>query len=93
MMHTFRLLDMAIEILRDGKILVKRPNREELLSIRRGEWQYDELIKKAKEKMQNVEEVFIHSSLPEKPNIRKVDALLVKLREILYLNPSSYIVN
>ena len=44
MMHTFRLLDMAYEILNEGMIRVARPNREMLLSIRRGEWAYDDLI-------------------------------------------------
>ena len=52
MMHTFRLLDMAEEILSSGKIIVKRPNREELLSIRKGEWQYEDLIQRADEKME-----------------------------------------
>ena len=84
MMHTFRLLDMAIEILRDGKILVERPNRAELLSIRRGEWQYEDLIKKAEEKMAMVERVYKDSILPEAPDSRRVEALLIQLREVLY---------
>ena len=86
MMHTFRLLDMAIEILRDGKILVKRPNREELLSIRRGEWEYDDLIKKAEKKMEEVEEIYKNSFLPKGPNLQKVEALLVNLRKKIYTN-------
>lgn len=34
MMHTFRHLDMAEEILAEGKIKVHRNNRTELLKIR-----------------------------------------------------------
>jgi len=63
---------------------VERPNRDELLSIRRGEWQYDALIKKAEEKMQEVESAFEVSELPENPEINQVNNLLVRLRGILY---------
>jgi len=87
MMHTFRLLDMAIEILRDGRVVVERPNRAELLSIRRGEWEYKDLINKAEEKMQELERMFKTSTLPREPNNQKVNALLVKLRERLYGKP------
>jgi uncharacterized protein len=84
MMHTFRLLDMAIEILSTGKINVKRPNREELLSIRKGEWQYDDLIEKANQKMQEVEAAYITSKLQEKPDHKEIEKLLVNLREEIY---------
>lgn len=84
MMHTFRLLDMAQEILQDGKINVKRENREELLSIRNGEWEYDELILKANEKMEQVEKVFLHSNLPSAPDQNKIDQTLVDIRTELY---------
>lgn len=47
MMYTFHLLDMAAEILKDGQINVRRPNREELLRIRGGEYEYDDLIQRA----------------------------------------------
>ncbi len=83
-MHTFRLLDMAIEILRDGKVVVERPNREELLSIRSGEWQYEDLLKAAAEKMQTVERVKKDSLLPSQPDMQKVNTQLVKLRKQLY---------
>ena len=36
MMHTIRLLQVAEEILQEGKLHVKRGNRDELLSIKRG---------------------------------------------------------
>lgn len=86
MMHTFRLLDMAIEILRDGRVIVERPNRAELLSIRRGEWPYDDLIKKAAAKMHKVTLVYEDSPLPPAPDMEQIDALLVALRERLYGN-------
>ena len=84
MMHTFRLLDMAEEILKEGRIYVKRKNREELLKIRRGEWQYDELIEMANKKMKAVESAFKISNLPEEPNREKIEKLLIEIRRELY---------
>ncbi len=84
MMHTFRLLDMAIEILNSGKIIVKRPNREALLAIRRGEWQYEQLIQMADEKMKAVEAAYETSNLPEAPDMTEVENLLVDLRTKFY---------
>lgn len=84
MMHTFRLLEMAIEILNTGEIRVKRPNREELLSIRNGEWPYDELIKMANQKMKEVEEAYKTSHLQDEPDEERIERLLVDLRTELY---------
>jgi len=85
MMHTFRLLDMAIEILATQKINVWRPNREELLSIRKGEWQYDDLIEKANKKMELVQKAYEESTLPDKPDGKKLEELLVELRKAFYI--------
>ncbi len=84
MMHTFRLLDMAYEILSEGKIEVARSNRSELLSIRRGEWAYDDLITKAEKMMKRVEEAYENSSLPKAPDKLKINALLADLRTKFY---------
>src|SRR3990167_7128590 len=43
-MHLVRLMRMCREILTAGEVIVKRPDREELLEIRRGAWEYDRLI-------------------------------------------------
>jgi len=84
MMHTFRLLDMAEEILQEGKIYVKRKNREDLLKIRNWEWSYDELIEKANNKMKKIESAYLESTLPNEPNIAKIENLLVEIRNKLY---------
>ncbi len=84
MMHTFRLLDMAIEILRDGEINVRRPNREELLAIRNGEWEYDELLAKADQKMEELESVSQKTTLPEESNHDLIEKLLVSIRTEIY---------
>lgn len=80
MMHTFRLLDMAEEILYQGIIQVKRPNREELLKIRSGVYQYDNLIQRAEAKVQRINELYETSTLPEMPDKKEVEAVLVAMR-------------
>lgn len=84
MMHTFRLLDMAEEIARFGEIRVRRPNRDFLLKIRRGEFDYDELLGWAEEKIVNIEKLYLQSDLPEKLNVEKINALLVEMRVKLF---------
>ena len=84
MMHTFRLLDMAEEILKEGKIIVKRPNRDELLNIRKGEWGYDQLIEKAEMKMQRLESAWANCELQSSPNESLIEELLVSIRTHFY---------
>lgn len=78
--HCHRLLDMAIEIGSGMGINVRRPNREELLSIRRGEKPYDDLIKEADEKIKRIDEIFQKSNLPESVSKKFVDSLLIDIR-------------
>jgi hypothetical protein len=81
MMHTFRLLRMAREILAEGRIVVFRPDREELLAIRRGEFSYEELVAQAEGMMQEIEGIAARSPLPPKPDERAIERLLIDLRE------------
>lgn len=84
MMHTFRLLDMAAEILERGEVIVRRPNREELLAIRRGDFGYEELLERAEEKLQAIDRLYKSSPLPDFPDKGRIDALLVAVREAFY---------
>jgi hypothetical protein len=84
MMHTFRLLNMAEEIAREGKIYVRRKDRDFLLRIRSGEFEYEDLVSLVGEKIQRIGELFNHSDLPEMPDLKKTEALLVECRETLY---------
>lgn len=82
--HCHRLLDMAIEIGQGKGIIVRRKNREQLLSIRRGEYDYNTLIKEAEEKIKIMDEVFENSSLPEKIDFKFINDLLLKMRKMRY---------
>ena len=83
LLHTFRLLDMAEEILAEGVIRVERPNREELLAIKRGEYGYEELLARAEAKMAAVEAAARASKLPDAPDRGEVERRLVRVREAL----------
>lgn len=84
MAHCHRLLDMAIEIGEGKGIQVRRNNREELLSIRRGEYAYDKLISDAELKIAKMDEIFDNSSLPDKIDFSFIDSLLLKIRKLRY---------
>ncbi len=84
MMHTFRLLDMAEEIAREGVIRVRRPNREFLLDIRAGRFDYGQLVQWAEERMARIEKLYEQSKLPEAPNVEKINRVLIEMREELY---------
>ncbi|WP_118949672.1 DNA polymerase beta superfamily protein [Taibaiella helva] len=84
MMHTIRLLQVAEELLRTGVLNVKRPNREALLAIKRGEYEYEALLLMAEELMGAIRQAAKTSPLPEQPDEQQATALLVKLRQQLY---------
>lgn len=86
LMHTFRLLDMAQEILETQKVLVRRPNRAELLAIRQGKYEYDDLIAQAESKLAQIEIAYQKTRLPAQPNKEKVEAILVSIRQAFYEN-------
>lgn len=85
MMHTFRLLTMAKEIARDGKFQVRRvEDREFFLSIKAGDFEYDELLGMADELIAEVEELFAQSQLPDSSDMALLERLLVEIRQEFY---------
>lgn len=84
MLHTFRLLDMAEEIGRTGKIIVRRPNREFLLEIRAGKFSYEELVDEAERRVERIKTVYASSPLPEMPDLEKINNVLVTIRQEFY---------
>ncbi len=84
MMHTIRLLQVAEEILREGRLNVMRPNREELLSVKRGDYEYEELLSKADKIMEGIVAAYEQSALPAAPNRQSAEQVLVLMRNKLY---------
>lgn len=81
-MHLVRLMRMGIEALRDGKIVVKRPDAEELLAIRNGAWTYEEIIEYAEQMDHEIREVWYKkTSLPKRPNLKFAAKLLMMVQD------------
>ena len=83
-MHLVRLLRMAKEILTGQGVIVKRPDSEELLSIRNGAWSYDELIQYANTMDAELAEIVKVSKLPSVPDVKFIDNWLVQTLEKWY---------
>jgi predicted nucleotidyltransferase len=79
--HLIRLMRMAREILVDHKVYVKRPDREEILAIRRGEWSYDKLIDEAAQIEAQCEELYKTSTLRHEPDMNKLNEFVVELTQ------------
>jgi hypothetical protein len=84
LMHTIRLLETALEILRDGVLNVRRANRDELLKIRSGAYTYEELMAKAEYLMEAVETAYASTTLPEKPDKARISSLTAQVRREFY---------
>lgn len=80
MMHVFRLLLMAKEIAIEGTVNVYRKDREFLLAIKEGKYEYDELLSKAKELRDELPTLYKQSSLPEVPDIKSINKILIEMR-------------
>jgi len=85
MMHTFRLLKMALEIA-DGEINVRRSDEErvKLLKIRHGEYDYDDLIEEAEGMIEKLDDAFDNSSLPDKVDPEFTAELELQMRNEWY---------
>ena len=84
MMHVFRLLEMAIEIGNEQKVNVKRPNRDFLLDIKAGKFDYEDLMQMADEKQVEMELAFDKSILPNEPNLDQIYHITYQIRDKFY---------
>lgn len=80
-MHLIRLLLQGIEILRQGDLKVKvAENREKLLSIKRGEFDWRECSEWRLKLHKEFEEAFSKTKLPERPDYERANDFLIKAR-------------
>lgn len=82
MAHSFRLVNMCIEIAQGKGFNVNRKNidRDFLLDIRNHKFEYDYLIELLQYKMKEMDEAIKHSTLPLKINQKNIDDLLINIR-------------
>lgn len=81
MLHCRRLLDVAAEIATEGDLIVRRPNAEYLLSIRRGEVPLDRLLGEAEEDIAKLPGLYAASGLPNGISHARANELLLEMRK------------
>lgn len=79
--HLIRLLRMCREILVDHKIIVKRPDREEILAVKNGLWEYDKLVEWAEAQEKELDSLYSTSSLRNEVDRNALDKLCIELVE------------
>jgi len=84
MMHTIRLLQTAEQILSTGKLNIRVSNRDDLLDIKAGNKEYEDLLEMADNLIASIESHYLTSNLPDKPDQDMVLQSLIEIREQLY---------
>lgn len=83
-MHNVRLLRTGYEILDEGVVKVKRPDAEELKSIRDGAWSYKEILEYTEEMDNKIKERYKTSPLQKKPNIKLAAEVLMTAQDMMW---------
>ncbi len=78
-MHLMRLLKMSHEILREGKVIVRRPDAKELLAIRDGAFSYEQLVSTAKRMDEELNELYEQSTLPHSADKEAINDLYMNV--------------
>lgn len=83
MMHIFRIMNMALEITEKGDLSVRRSKEEieELMKIRRGEYDFEVLKNKFEEYSKLIDKKFDESDLPDKVSDELISNLLLEIRK------------
>lgn len=84
MMHVFRLIGMAEDIVRQKRIITFRSEREALLKIKRGERNYEDLLLEAEDRLAVLEEEYKSCDLPAEPDRERALEALFRIRENFY---------
>ena len=84
MMHCKRLMGMAREIAEGKGIIVRRPDAEYLISIRKGEVDLQTLIDDVENEIKEIDRLFNESGLPDNVDMEFIHNLIVKIRKQIY---------
>jgi len=80
MLHCRRLIDTALEIARDGKLNVRRPNADYLRDIRKGKVNLQTLLETAELSINAMDLAFANSKLPEEFPSTRGNEILTEIR-------------
>ena len=81
--HVVRLLNEIEQILIEHDLDLER-NREQLKSIRKGEWKLEQIINYFESKEKELEELYTKSKLQHSPNEEQIKKLLLECLEMHY---------
>lgn len=86
MMHCMRLLISGENILRHGFPIVRfdGEQKEYLMKIRSGDYQYDELMAEVETRMATLKELYDTSAIPHSVNMSKIEDLYQKISNFSY---------
>jgi uncharacterized protein len=79
--HLVRLMRMGLEILNEKKVIVKRPDRDEILAIKNGAWSYEQVVAYAKDMQTKLDEAYKTTTLQKSVNHEKINSLYHHLFE------------
>lgn len=84
-MHLVRLLRMGEEALTGQGIIVKRPDAKELLDVRNGLWDYNDLVKWAEDKDKYIKKTLLpNTKLRKKPNLKLAAKCLIDCQDMCW---------
>ncbi|MCI0563048.1 MAG: nucleotidyltransferase domain-containing protein, partial [Nitrososphaera sp.] len=72
--HLIRLLRMGIEFLNEGELYVFREDSQQILEIKRGEWELRRVLDEADRLFERAEEAYDRSSLPASPQTDRINS-------------------
>jgi len=87
-MHLARLLLVGLDIIKSGEVVVWRDDRDFLLNIRDGGWNYEKLIEWAERMIDDIEAEVDRCTLPKKPNFKAINKLYGAIVKSFYNNDS-----
>jgi hypothetical protein len=77
-------MGMAREIAEGKGIVVRRPDAEYLISIRKGEVDLQTLIDGVENEIKEIDRLFSESDLPDNVDMEFIHNLIVKIRKQIY---------
>lgn len=84
MSHCIRLIEMGLEIANGLGIIVRRPNKDELLDIRKGKVDLETILTMADAKIKAMDIAFDQSDLPASVDHQFCNEMLLKVRHTFY---------
>lgn len=86
--HLIRLLKMGSEFLVSGELQVDRPEKHQLIEIKKGLWTLEQVKELAEEMFKTLEFAYIKSTLKDKPDYDAANKMLIRITETFF-NASS----